>query len=142
MESQEISRPVLTQEDSNNLDLLRIFYIVKGVLSSLTGLYFLVMSFGLPAFFGRIAMDTSSVDPSFFPFTLITIIMSFAAIFVIAVAVCCFLSARAIQNRTQYNLVFVTGILCCLTGILGIALGVFTFVEITKPEVKALLKGG
>jgi hypothetical protein len=56
----------------------------------------------------------------------------------LAVAVLCLLSARGMAQRRSRTLSLVTAGVCCVTGLLGVALGVFTFIVLLKPETIAL----
>jgi hypothetical protein len=56
----------------------------------------------------------------------------------LAVSLLCFLSARAMTRRRNRTLSLVVAGLLCLTGLLGIALGVFTFIVLLKPEAERL----
>jgi hypothetical protein len=47
------------------------------------------------------------------------------------------LASKYINEVRNYNFIFVVAILNCLTGILGILLGIFTIIELNKPHVKA-----
>jgi len=48
------------------------------------------------------------------------------------------IAAKHIKHQRYYTFVFAIAIINCLSGILGILLGVFTIIEINKPHVKAL----
>jgi hypothetical protein len=48
------------------------------------------------------------------------------------------LASKYINEVRNYNFIFVIAILNCLTGILGILLGVFTIIELNKPHIKTL----
>lgn len=48
------------------------------------------------------------------------------------------LASKYIKDVKNYNFIFAIAVVNCLTGVLGILLGVFTLVELTKPEVKSL----
>lgn len=56
----------------------------------------------------------------------------------LTVAVLCFLSARGLSRRTNRTLSLVVAGVLCMTGLLGIALGVFTFIVLLKPETERL----
>ncbi|MFT4778692.1 MAG: hypothetical protein ACJAU0_002279 [Flavobacteriales bacterium] len=49
-----------------------------------------------------------------------------------------FLAFRYIAEQKNHSFIVVVSILNCLTGILGILLGVFAIIELLKVEVKAL----
>ena len=48
------------------------------------------------------------------------------------------LASKYLKEVKNYNFIFAIAVLNCLTGVLGILLGVFTLVELTKPDVKEL----
>ncbi len=48
------------------------------------------------------------------------------------------LASKYIKETKNYNFIFAVAVVNCLTGILGILLGVFTLIELTKPEIKPL----
>ncbi len=48
------------------------------------------------------------------------------------------LASKYLKEIKNYNFIFAIAVVNCLTGVLGILLGVFTLVELTKQEVKAL----
>lgn len=56
----------------------------------------------------------------------------------LTVAVLCFLSGRALANRRSRTLSLVVAGILCMTGLFGIALGVFTFIVLLKPETERL----
>jgi MFS family permease len=62
------------------------------------------------------------------------------AIIVLALtlATLCFLSGRAIARHDNRTLSLVVAGIVCLTGVLGVVLGVFTFVLLLKPEAERL----
>jgi hypothetical protein len=56
----------------------------------------------------------------------------------LTVSLLCFLSARALNRRQNRTLSLVVAGIVCVTGLLGIALGVFTFIVLLKPETERL----
>jgi hypothetical protein len=72
------------------------------------------------------------------------IFSAFGAAFVLAgltVGLLCFLSARAMAQHRNRTLSLVVAALVCVTGMLGIVLGVFTFIVLLKPEAERLYAG-
>jgi threonine/homoserine/homoserine lactone efflux protein len=59
----------------------------------------------------------------------------------LTLAVLCFLSARAMTRRQSRTFSLVVAGIVCLTGLLGVALGVFTFIVLLKPEAQRLYAG-
>lgn len=122
---------------TNNLNTFRTLFIVKGILNLLFSLFFLVYgAFGL--FFMNI--DTINNDPSldFNPGIIFVIIGGIGLLFAVAFGIVTLLAAKYLKEISNYNFIFVVAILNCLTGVLGILLGVFTIIELQKPDVKAL----
>lgn len=129
----------------NNLDAFRVLYIIRGCLLAISSFFILSFLF-LSSFFlttnGEYNFEMQSQgELPFDPFTIIKFLASIAillAVLIIAFIVCHFLVASFIKKRKHYYFIFTISILSFFTGILGILLGVFTLIEITKPEVKAL----
>ncbi|MCH9660180.1 MAG: hypothetical protein K0U54_04630 [Bacteroidetes bacterium] len=119
----------------NNLDTFRILYIVKGILTLLFSLFFLAY-----AFFGVFisTVDSSAAEAPFNISILFGIIGGIGFLFTAIFGILTLLAAKYIKETRNYNFIFVIAVLNCLTGVLGILLGVFTFIELTKPEVKML----
>lgn len=65
----------------------------------------------------------------------------FAGLFVmvlsLAVAVFSRFAAKWIEERTHYNHLFAFACLLCIGGMLGVPLGVFSLIVLTRPQVKA-----
>ena len=66
------------------------------------------------------------------------VIGSVIFIFLLAMGVATILAGKYIGERRRYDFIFVVAIINCLTGILGILLGIFTIIELSKPHVKQL----
>ncbi|GGD25855.1 hypothetical protein GCM10011368_29850 [Hyunsoonleella pacifica] len=67
-----------------------------------------------------------------------TIIGGIGIVFCIVLGILNLLASKYIKDLKNYNFIFGLAIVNCLTGILGILLGVFTLIELTKPDIKAL----
>ena len=116
----------------NNLDTYRILYIVSAVLNFLG-----VFGFGLYAVFGFIFIqDFQNTDQDV---GWIMLLISGVGAFICAlIGVLNLYTASCLRRRKNYNFIFVMAIVACLSGVLRLVLGIFTLIEITKPEVKAL----
>ncbi|SFT40667.1 hypothetical protein SAMN05216474_0387 [Lishizhenia tianjinensis] len=116
----------------NNLDTYRILYIVSAVLNFLG-----VFGFGLYAVFGFIFIqDFQNTDQDV---GWIMLLISGVGAFICALlGVLNLYTASCLRRRKNYNFIFVMAIVACLSGVLRLVLGIFTLIEITKPEVKAL----
>lgn len=131
---------------SNNLNTFKILYLVKGTLTLCFSLFFIVY-----AFLGVLFMESIQVSDSTdgMPFALDYLFFSSFGIIIFIVACIGFLltislgilnllASKYIKDVKNYNFIFAIAMVNCLTGVLGILLGVFTLVELTKPEVKSL----
>lgn len=120
----------------NNLNTFKILYLVNGILS-LLGAIFLTFYF---LFFLQVFSEINAVNPNeqmpFDPTTFFSVFIIIGLCFSIAFSVLSFLTSKFIKEEKNYNFIFVVAILNCLTGILGILLGVFTLIELNKPHVK------
>ncbi len=119
---------------TNNLGTFRILFIVKGVLNLLISLIFIVY-----VGFGAVLMNVN--EPEFHEFNPGIIVIIFGGIGVlltVAFGVVTLLAGKYIAEARNYNFILVVAVLNCLSGVLGILLGVFTIIELNKPHVKAL----
>ncbi|ARN76965.1 hypothetical protein BST97_02530 [Nonlabens spongiae] len=121
----------------NNLNTLATMHLIYGILSSLSSLFFIFYIFMGAALSDQIMRDSSSTPP--FDVSVIFIIIGSVGIFFcILKAIFNFLSSSYLRKAKNFNFVFATEIINCISGVLGIVLGIFTFVEIHKPHVKEL----
>lgn len=121
----------------NNLSTFKILFIVKGVLNLAVALFFILYMF-LGVFF--VNNDAIANDPSleFNPGILLIIIGGIGTLLAIIFGILTILAGRYLTEHKNYTFILVIAILNCLSGILGILLGVFTIIELSKPEVKVL----
>lgn len=126
------------QTKPNNLNTFRILYLIKGILTMCFSVFFMLYA-GMGFFFNK-AIEHSQQETEL-PFNFGWI---FGIIGIIGIIVCIvlgilnLLASKYIKEVKNYNFIFAIAVVNCLTGVLGILLGVFTLVELTKPEVKAL----
>ncbi len=132
------------QRIADHLRTLSICHYVYAALAtcfSCLGGFYIAMG----AFFGEImkaapkqngsAPPPEVADMFTFMFTGIGAAIVVAAL---TVAVLCVLSGRGMMLRRRRTLSLVVAGILCLTGPLGIALGVFTFIVLLKPETERL----
>lgn len=122
---------------SNNLNTFSILFLVKGVLTLFLSFIPLIYVFLGPV----ISASMDEADRAEMPFDLETFMVGFGLVFfviIIVMAILNFVAARMLKKRTGYYFIFVMAILSCLSGVLGILLGVFTLIELNKPHVKEL----
>ena len=112
------------ETQTNNLNTYRILYIIKGIFNLLGAVFFIEvnqnaeMPFDMSTFFG--------------------IICGIGFVMSLIFGIVTLLGAKYIGEARNYTFVLIVAILNCLTGILGILLGIFSIIEINKPHVKAL----
>ena len=125
------------QYSYNNLDTLATLHLVKAILTLLFSFFFL-----LYMFMGKILSHIPNTDvQTEAPFNISLIFVIIGGIglfFCLLFGVMNLLSYSYIKERKNYNFVFANAVINCLTGILGILLGVFTLIEINKPQIKDL----
>jgi len=130
-------------QPTHNLDLLRVLYIVKACLNFLGVLLFVAYA-GFGSFMFNMMGEFPSANQSEpFPTQLswiFIIIGVVGALVFLVLAILTLVAAKNIKNRRGHTFILVVGIINCMSGILGIALGVFTLVELTKPHVRALFQ--
>lgn len=121
----------------NNLNTFRILYLIKGVLSVFGALFFLAYA----AFGSYVFNEIAANQPKDLPINMASIfviigVVGFAISLILGVL--SFLASKYLREQRKYQFIFVVAILSCLSGLLGILLGVFTLIELSKPHVKAL----
>ncbi|XMO87109.1 hypothetical protein AAFN75_02210 [Algibacter sp. AS12] len=122
----------------NNLNTFRVLYLVKGILTLCFSIVFII--YGCLGFLiGAMAenSDTNTELPFNFGW-IFAIIGGIGLLFCITIGVLTLLASKYIKNLKNYNFIFVIAVVNCLTGILGIVLGIFTLIEMSKPEIKTL----
>ncbi|WP_411895425.1 hypothetical protein [Winogradskyella sp. A2] len=123
----------------NNLNTFRVLFLIKGILTLCFSLFFMFYA-GLGFFVtSAIELDQSN-DVPFNPGIIIIIIGVIGIIISVAIGILTILASNYLKAVKNYNFIFAMAIVSCLTGILGILLGVFTLIELSKPEVKQLFE--
>lgn len=123
---------------NNNLDTLKILYVVKGVLTILFSFFPLIYVF-IGAFLGDKMNNPSHGEAP--PFDVSYLLIGLGSVFfvlILIVGILTLISAKFIGQRKNYGFVFAVAILTCFGGMLSIALGVFSIIELVKPEVKSV----
>ena len=122
---------------SNNLNTLATLHLVYGILSSLGSLFFIIYILMGAVLSDQVIQDSPN-PPPFDVRMVFTIIGSVGIFFCILKAVLNFLTSSYLRKAKNFNFIFATAVINCISGLLGIGLGVFTLVEIHKPHVKEL----
>ncbi len=122
----------------NNLNTFRILYLIKGILTLGFSLFFILYA-GMGLFFNTAIEHSNANNDLPFNFGWIFVIIGgIGFIISIAFGILTLLASKYIREVKNYNFIFAIAVVNCLTGVLGILLGVFTLVELTKPEIKQL----
>ena len=124
---------------TNNLNLFRIFYIIKGVLNLFIALFFIAYAL-IGSYVMNIGFHKHDTTLWFNPGSILMVIGCVGAFFAMVLGVVTLLASKYLKEVKNYNFILVVAVLNCLTGVLGILLGVFTIIELNKPEVRALFK--
>ncbi len=77
-------------------------------------------------------------DIPFNPGVFIIIIGGIGLVITVTIGILTILASNYLKAEKNYNFIFAMAVVNCLTGILGILLGVFTLIELSKPNVKEL----
>lgn len=118
---------------NHNLHTFKILFIVKGILSLLFCLFPI-----LYIVLGGVLFANESDDQGQFAGMIFIGIGLFILFLGLIFGILTLLAGKYLGEQKNYEFIFVMAIVNCLTGILGILLGIFTIVELTKPEVKRL----
>ncbi len=120
---------------TDNINTFATLHLVKGILTILLSLFFLLYIFlGSALMFAPI--DNQS-DMPFNPGTFIIIIGGFGFLITVILGILTILASKYLRERRNYNFVFAIAIINCISGVLGIILGIFTLIDLNKPHVKA-----
>lgn len=122
---------------ANNLHVFRILFLVKGILTLVFSLFFVVYA-GFGTYFLNMEEFVEAEDLEFNPGFIFIIIGAIGFILCIVLGVLQLFAAKYLKEVRKSDFIMVVAILGCLTGILGILLGIFTIIEIQKPHVKEL----
>lgn len=125
---------------SHNLNIFKTLFLIKGILTLLLALFFIAYAlFG--GFIFNMAASSGELDTLHFnPGIIFFVIGGIGFVFTLTMGILTLLASRYLKEIKNYNFIFVIAILNCLTGVLGILLGVFTIIELNKPHVKGLFE--
>ncbi|PTX43518.1 hypothetical protein C8P64_2046 [Christiangramia gaetbulicola] len=123
------------QPEEHNLRIFKILYIIKGILIlafSLIPLFYIFL--GVYIFNeNNTPQENSQLGGAIVMFIGIALFLFFLAMGILTL-----LAAKYLGEQRNYDFIFVIAIINCLTGILGIILGIFTILELNKAQVKRL----
>ncbi|TXG35670.1 hypothetical protein [Seonamhaeicola maritimus] len=123
---------------SNNLNTFRILYLIKGILTLFFSVFFIL--YGAMGFVFNNIIESQDVNNEI-PFNfgwIFIIVAGIGLVMCVALGILTLMAAKYLKEVKNYNFIFAIAIVNCLTGILGILLAVFSLIELSKPEVKAL----
>lgn len=128
-------------EVKNNIPTFKTLYLVMGILNLVFSLFPLIYVF-IGAFLSKAINNSNSFDREPMPFDPGMFMIAFGLIlfvFIITLGILNLFVSKSLNETRNYNFVFAMAIINCIFGgVLGILLGVFTLVEISKPYAKAL----
>lgn len=127
----------ITTSTPNNLSTLSILHIVKGILTLAGSLFFI----GYAIIMSLVFHNINDGELNDLPFNIGNLIFVIFFIFFIISLTCGILNllaAKYMNNHKNYTFIMVVSGINCISGVLGIVLGVFTFIELGKPQVKEL----
>jgi hypothetical protein len=123
--------------DDDHLRLLRIGYFIAGGWNLFWAFFPLIyVAFGATFFFAGFPREASGPDPRTFGIILVAV-GSIVSLLMATLAVMKLMTAKALRLRKSRTLCLVTAGLSCLAVPYGTALGVATFVLLSRPSVHA-----
>lgn len=122
---------------NNNLRTFSILFLIKGILTLCFSLFFMIYV-GLGFFVTSAVEINQDNDIPFNPGVFIIIIGGIGLVLTVTIGILTILASNYLKAEKNYNFIFAMAVVNCLTGILGILLGVFTLIELSKPNVKEL----
>jgi uncharacterized protein YacL len=122
---------------NQNLNTYRVLFLVYGILTLVFSLFFLAYA-GFGFFFHEMIENESQNDMPFNVGSIFIVIGAIGFVFALIVGILTILASNYIKALKNYNFIFAMAIVNCLTGILGILLGIFALIELNKPETRAL----
>lgn len=129
--------------EDNNLDTLKILFIIKGVIALLTTLFVGFMFLGVGTFVAHeIQQEAQQEGLPFNPAVIISSLGIFALLLSLIMTVMTFLAAKYIGERRNHTFVVIVSIFTCISGLLGLLLGIFALIELHKTHVKPLFGRG
>ncbi|MCG9972800.1 hypothetical protein [Christiangramia crocea] len=121
--------------ENHNLNVFRVLFLIKGIFTLLISFFPLIY-----IFMGLFIFNNEWQNSHEFGLTGLAFVLfgSVIFLFLLTLGVLTLLAGKYIGDRRKYDFIFVIAILNCFTGILGILLGIFTIIELNKPQVKQL----
>jgi ABC-type Fe3+ transport system permease subunit len=124
---------------SDNMDTIGTLFLVKGILTLIVSLLFVAYA-AMGGFMMQLPMHEAEPMP-FHPASIFIVVGMIGFLICVVIGVLTLMAAKYIKQRTHYTFIFVLSIINCMSGVLGILLGVFTIIDMNKPHVKAQFEG-
>lgn len=125
----------VSAEDESHLKLLSIFYYVLAALGALALLMMAGMGALLFATVGRDGLGSAAFSST--DVAVLAVVLLLSAVLSLASSTLQFMTARRLRQRRSRGLCQFTAAITCLSFPLGTALGVFTFIVLGRPSVRA-----
>lgn len=131
------------RKDAEHLRLLSVFYYVMAALTGFFALFFLIYAFiGGALAVGGAASGGDDGPPMMFFGSIFAIFGLGLVALQLASAGLLYFTGRSLVERRRYIFCMVIAGLNCLSFPMGTALGIFTFIVLARPSVKALFESG
>jgi hypothetical protein len=127
-------------QPGNNLNVFRILFLIKGILTLVFSLFFVAYAAFGTVFMNMEEFSHHGISPDFNPGYIFMIFGAIGFIICIVMGILQLMASKYIKELRKRDFIMVVAILGCLTGILGILLGIFTIIELQKPNVRALFE--
>ncbi|HWB19832.1 MAG TPA: hypothetical protein VG711_06000 [Phycisphaerales bacterium] len=128
------------ESDRSHLNVLSILYYVFGGLNAigvLFGGFYVLLGFIMPM--NQVQKRPGDPPPEFF-FWFFVLIGGCAALFSLVFLILDLHTGYSLQKRKNRTMCLITAGISCLSIPLGTTLGVFTFIVLSRPSVKALFE--
>lgn len=129
--------------DEDNLRILSVFYYVYASMQACFSFFPLIYVFmgGMFISFGeKYGNDPDAPPPELgWVFLIVGVV---TVLIVLTIAILTFMSGKSIAARKRYTFIMVIAGLLCLQIPFGTVLGIFTFILLTKLQVRALFLNG
>ena len=128
---------LVIMHSNNNLNTFSVLFLIKGILTLCFAIFF-IFYVGLGFFVTSAVELDQSKDMPFNPGIIIIILGVIGLIITVTLGILKILASSYLKSIKNYNFIFAMAVVSCLTGILGILLGMFTLIELSKPEIKQM----
>lgn len=126
------------QRDEQHLNLLSIFYYIYGGLTLVSGCLGLIYIFAAAAIFASPEIMEDEDVPAALISGIMVLVGGCALLFGLGLGALIIYAGQSLSRHRNYVYCMVIAALICLSIPLGTILGVFTFIVLTRPSVKAL----